>query len=87
MTALRTGSILLLAAFLVWKGIVPALTRIDTDFPNYYTSAKLFLEGADVAQFYDDAWFAAIREQGHRCGRSFPPLTVILATPLADCGR
>jgi len=87
MSALRTLILLLLAAFLVWKGIVPALTQIDTDFPNYYTSAKLFHEGADVSQFYDDAWFAQqIRGQGIEVDGKFfpfPPLTVVLMMPLS----
>ena len=63
------------------------MTRIDTDFPNYYTSAKLFLEGADVSQFYDDAWFAQqIRAQGIDVDGKFspfPPLTVLVMTPLS----
>ena len=87
MTVLRSCAVFLLAAYLVWRGIVPALTRVDTDFPNYYTAAKLTCQGADVAQFYDDSWFAQqIRAQGIDVDGKFspfPPLTVVLMMPLA----
>ena len=51
-TLLVAGSFLLL-----YFGIVPAFSRIDSDFPNYYTSARLVIEGGNLTNLYDDAWF------------------------------
>ncbi|HVO47872.1 MAG TPA: glycosyltransferase family 87 protein [Steroidobacteraceae bacterium] len=82
---------LLLLAWCAWlavvRGVIPALSRVDTDFPNYYTSARIALEGGAVERFYDDAWF---QEQIHRHGMDelgqfspFPPPTALLLMPLA----
>lgn len=77
----------LLIAFTVVRGVVPALSRVDTDFPNYLTAAKLAAEGKAGPVFYDDAWF---REQMAQRGMNpigkfspFPPPTALLALPLA----
>src|SRR5437764_13707969 len=32
-------------------------TRVETDFPNYYTAAALALQGEPLRQFYDWTWF------------------------------
>jgi hypothetical protein len=86
----RTALLLavLLAAFTVVRGVVPALSRVDSDFPNYLTAAKLVAEGKAGPAFYDDAWF---RDQMARRGMNpngkfspFPPPTALLALPLAS---
>jgi hypothetical protein len=67
------------------RGIVPALSRIDTDFPNYFTAAKLVASGGGVDRLYDDSWF---RQQVDRYGMGsgifspFPPPTALLLVPL-----
>lgn len=33
-------------------------SRLDTDFPNYYTAAKLVRQGQALAKYYDWTWFA-----------------------------
>src|SRR5580765_1086896 len=33
------------------------LTRMDTDFPNYYTAAKLTLKREPLRRYYDWVWF------------------------------
>jgi len=78
-----------LAGLVLVRGIVPALSRIDTDFPNYYTAARIVIEGGSTQRLYDDAWF---QEQMNRElpgieGRGkftpFPPPTALLMVPLA----
>jgi hypothetical protein len=80
-------AIAVLGVFIVWKGIIPALTTVDTDFPNYYTSSRLLLEGKDMSRLYDDQWFQeqinayGIEQQGKFA--PFPPVTAVLMIPLA----
>ncbi|MBI4547339.1 MAG: DUF2029 domain-containing protein [Ignavibacteriae bacterium] len=76
-----------LGIFIVWKGVIPALTKIDTDFPTYYTSARLLMDGEDIAKMYDDKWF---NEQVQRYGINhlgrftpFPPIAAFIMLPIA----
>jgi len=63
-------------------------TRAETDFPNYYTAAKLVLKGARLHNYYDWTWFqrqmnyAGIESQ---LGAYIPqtPLTMLPIVPLA----
>lgn len=63
------------------------MTRVDTDFPNYYTSAKILIEGKDVSRIYDDNWFqGTILQYGmNQLGKfsPYPPVTSFVMTPLA----
>jgi len=75
---------------LLWvRGIAPAVSRIDTDFPNYLTAARIVVDGGPATRLYDDAWF---QEQMRRydigdpkIGKfaPFPPPTALLLVPLA----
>ncbi len=83
----RYAVIALLALVLLVRGIVPAFTTIDTDFPNYYTASRLVLEGKDVSRLYDDVWF---KQQIASYGISvdgkfspFPPPTILIMLPIA----
>ena len=82
-----TFGLLALTAFFVVRGLVPALSGITTDFPNYYTSARLVTEGRDITHIYHDDWFQdRIREYGmDQDGKfsPFPPPTALLLVPLA----
>jgi hypothetical protein len=90
---LRRASLIALLAGLVlicvMRGIVPALSRIDSDFPNYITSAKIVADHGEVTRLYDNAWFQGeIRR--YRTGNAsegkfspFPPPTALLLVPLA----
>jgi Glycosyltransferase family 87 len=78
-----------LAAVLVARGIVPAMSKIDSDFPGYFTAAKIVADGEPVERLYDDAWF---QQQMSRYGfgsksigkfSPFPPPTAFLLLPLA----
>jgi hypothetical protein len=89
----RACKVLLLAGlvgYLLLTGVVPALTTITDDFPEYFTSAKSVREGQDAIKLYDGAWF---REQTRRYEvgppqnpgefSPYPPPTALLLTPLA----
>jgi hypothetical protein len=76
-----------LVAFESVRGVVPALSRIDTDFPNYLTAAKIVADGRSPERLYDAAWF---REQMRGYGMEgkgtfipFPPPTALVLLPLA----
>ncbi len=78
-----------LVGLLLVKGLMPALTAITDDFPEYFTSAKSVRDGEDAVKLYDGAWF---REQTRRyrvgAGQNpgefspYPPPTALLLTPL-----
>jgi hypothetical protein len=80
------------AAYVLHKGIIPALSAIDADFPGYFTAARIVIDGQDAQRLYDDDWF---REQIRRYGLEsaknpgkfapFPPPTALLLVPLARC--
>ncbi|HEY2465640.1 MAG TPA: glycosyltransferase family 87 protein [Steroidobacteraceae bacterium] len=81
-----------LAAYVLVKGIVPALSAIDADFPGYFTSARIVIDGQDTGRLYDDDWFREqIRryklESAQNPGKfaPFPPPTALLLVPLARC--
>jgi hypothetical protein len=91
----RASKILMLvalAAFVLLKGVVPALSKIDADFPGYFTAARIVIDGQDTRRLYDDDWF---REQIRRYGLEsaknpgkfapFPPPTALLLVPIARC--
>jgi hypothetical protein len=63
----------ILSLFHFYYGIIPAWTRINSDFPNYYVSSRLLLEGKDLNNIYDDEWFQQkIIEYGISEPESFP---------------
>jgi hypothetical protein len=88
----RSGAVLLvtaLAVYVVLRGVLPALSKLDTDFPNYLTAARIVADHGDVTRLYDDAWFQAqmrayqlgVPERGKFA--PFPPPTALLYLPLA----
>lgn len=80
------GLLILLGSFVVYRGILPALTRVDSDFPNYYTAAKIVADAKDAARLYDDQWFQdQIRSYGIGLDGKFspfPPATALVLLPL-----
>jgi hypothetical protein len=52
----------LLAVFLIWKGLVPAWNKLNTDFPNYYLVARLLREGYNLDRVYDWTWLQRIKD-------------------------
>jgi hypothetical protein len=87
----RPAAILLCAALtllFVALGVVPAMSRIDTDFPNYFTAAKIVADGGNVDRLYDDSWFQE-QMRRYQIGHTprarftpFPPPTALLLVPL-----
>jgi hypothetical protein len=87
----RPVAILLFIALglvLVVRGILPALSKIDTDFPNYFTAAKIVADGGEVDRLYDTEWFQE-QMRRYQVGRPsegefspFPPPTALLLLPL-----
>jgi hypothetical protein len=82
--------LLALIALLVVRGIVPAMSRIDSDFPGYFTAARIVTTGQPTDRLYDIPWF---QEQLRRYGFSepsagkfapFPPPTALLLVPVAS---
>src|SRR5271168_3625621 len=51
-----------LAALLVWKGILPGWRFLNTDFPNYYLVARLLREGYSLDRVYDWIWLQRIKD-------------------------
>jgi hypothetical protein len=76
--------------FVLWvRGIAPAVSRLDTDFPNYLTAARIVADGGPAARLYDNAWFQE-QMRSYRIGNPqegkfapFPPPTALLLVPLA----
>ena len=78
-----------LLLFVFVRGILPAWTGMSTDFPNYYTAARIVLEHGNVTRMYDDTWFQEqiLRHGINQSGKfsPFPPPTALVLTPLAYC--
>jgi len=79
-----------LAAYVIARGIVPASSRVTSDFPSYFTAARIVAEGGSAERLYDIPWF---QEQMRRYqigtpaeGKfsPFPPPTALLLVPLAS---
>jgi hypothetical protein len=91
----RPVAILLLVALavnLIARGIVPAMTTVTSDFPSYFTAAKIVADGGTVERLYDIPWF---QEQMRYYGigkpsagkfSPFPPPTALLLVPLTQLG-
>lgn len=85
--SLITGVFLLLLIFPVSKGIVPGWRSVQSDFPNYYVSARLATEGRGGDSLYFNSWFQqeiyryGMEEQGKFS--PFPPPTAFVMLPVA----
>src|SRR6202048_3099001 len=79
-----------LAFVLAARGMVPAMSKIDSDFPNYFTAAKIVADGGNVERLYDDSCFQG-QMRRYQIGKPsagkfapFPPPTALLLVPLAQ---
>jgi hypothetical protein len=89
----RHAALLLFVALtlvLAARGIVPALSKVDTDFPNYFTAAKIVADGGNTDRLYDNGWFQD-QMRRYQIGKAsegefkpFPPPTALLLVPLAQ---
>jgi hypothetical protein len=87
-----TALLIALVAYIIHKGLIPALSGIDADFAGYFTSARIVIDGQDTRRLYDDDWFREqIRHYGLESAKNpgkfapFPPPTALLLIPLARC--
>src|ERR1700722_7214874 len=88
----RPAAMLLFVALtlvLVARGIVPAVSKVDTDFPNYFTAAKIVADGGNTGRLYDNGGFQG-QMRRYQIGKAsegefkpFPPPTARLVLPLA----
>jgi hypothetical protein len=88
----KPAAILLLAALianLIARGIVPAMSSVESDFPSYFTAARIVADGKDTARLYDIPWFQE-QMRHYQIGKPsagkfspFPPPTALLLLPLA----
>ena len=75
-----------LVIYLVRSALIPAWSEVQSDFPNYYISSKILLEG-NGEKLYHNEWF---HEKGKKMGINrhtrfspFPPLTALVMVPIA----
>ena len=78
--AVASGLLVLLALFVFYRGVLPGFRQVDSDFPNYYTAAKIVADGKDVNRLYDDSWFQSqIRSYGMQLQGKFSPFPPVTA--------
>jgi hypothetical protein len=70
------------------KGIVPAMSTVNADFPSYFTAAKIVADGGPADRLYDISWFQE-QMRRYRVGvpsqgkfSPLPPPTALLLLPL-----
>jgi len=79
--------LIILGGYTFRYGVLPAWNNINSDFPNYYTSSRLLIEGKNLSKIYDDDWFNqqiknyGINERGKFS--PFPPPTAFVMVPIA----
>lgn len=56
-SAVEAGLLLLLLAVFLWKGLIPGWKLLNTDFPNYYVTARLIREHYGLDRIYEWIWF------------------------------
>jgi hypothetical protein len=61
---LERGALLLSLLYLCLHTMPRAWNKLNTDFPNYYLSARIAHEGSDTARLYEWRWLQ--REKDHR---------------------
>jgi len=86
---LLRASALLGAAIFFWNAVRPGWTNPSSDFPNYYTAARLLEERQPLRHFYEWSWFQrqiARLGFGTQLGGYIPqtPLTMLPLLPLAS---
>jgi len=86
--AVRVVVVIALTMGLFAKGIVPAMSKLDTDFPNYLTAATIVADGGPSDRLYDTSWFQE-QMRRYRIGvpsagkfSPFPPPTALLLLPV-----
>lgn len=79
---------IILTGVFIYSVFIPSVNKVNTDFPNYYVSARMYLDGKDMRTAYDNVQFNRELELYGITGQivsytPYPPLTALLLTPLA----
>lgn len=72
---------------IIWKGLIPGWSKVQSDFPNYYTASRLITEGVHADSIYHQPWFQSrIDEYGMDVRGKFspfPPPTALVMLPFS----
>ncbi len=85
---LSASVFIILSALFAYFVFIPSLKKVNTDFPNYYVSSNMYLDGRDMKTAYDNVEFTrqliiyGINDQLVSY-TPYPPLTALLMTPIA----
>jgi hypothetical protein len=73
-----------LAALFAGRSFVPAWRNVNTDFPNYYVAARLYVDGVSLSRVYDWIWYQRQKDQLGMEKRivGFVPFTLFSAMPM-----
>jgi hypothetical protein len=78
--------LVVLIAFVGFKGVRPGWTVVNSDFANYYVAAQLVVQGKPLDKLYDNDWFQEqIKDNGISTPGKFapfPPITAWMMVPL-----
>lgn len=78
----------ILSGLFIYLAFIPSLNKVNTDFPNYYVSSNMYLDGKDLKTAYDNVEFNrqlllyGINDQIVSFV-PYPPLTALLMLPIA----
>jgi hypothetical protein len=77
---IERGILFLLLVYLCVHTMPRAWGKLNTDFPDYYTAARLAHDGYDASRMYEWVWLA--REKDHRA-IDYPAVGLIPSTPFS----
>ncbi len=78
----------ILSGLFIYLAFIPSLNKVNTDFPNYYVSSNMYLDGKDLKTAYDNVefnrqlLFYGVNDQIVSFV-PYPPLTALLMLPIA----
>ena len=78
----------ILSGLFIYLAFIPSFNKVNTDFPNYYVSSNMYLDGKDLKTAYDNVEFNrqlllyGINDQIVSFV-PYPPLTALLMLPIA----
>ena len=86
---LLVSALVILGGRLVWMYVIPGWGELQTDFPNYYTAARLVAGEKPLVDLYDPVWF---ERESRRMGigsepalfNYFTPMSSLLMLPFAE---
>ena len=78
------GLLILLAALLLWQGVIPGWKVLNSDFPNYYVAARLIRKHYVLDRIYEWIWFQRAADHFGADGQlaGFLGLTPFSAIPI-----